>query len=383
MTPQARIRPLRLGLGEKIRGLNWALVLLVPILGLVGYLVLYSAAGGAHGPWAWRHAVRLAVGGVVMLAVALTDIRLVYRLAYPVFALCLLALMAVDVAGTLSKGAQRWLDLGPVRLQPSEVTKVALVLALARYFHGLRLEEVGRPSALLAPLGMIGLPAVLVLGQPDLGTAVMLVAVGGTVLFLAGVRIWKFLLAGGAVAAALPVIWANLHDYQRERVLTFLDPERDPLGAGYHILQSYIALGSGGLWGRGLLGGSQAQLDFLPEKQTDFAFALLAEETGFVGAVLLLLLYAAMVFIAFAVALRCEHHFGRLLAGGLAVNLALYVTINVGMVAGLLPVVGVPLPFVSYGGTAMFANLLGLGLVLCVDVHRRVPLPRHPGDPPV
>ncbi len=381
MTPPPRIRPQQLDFADKVRGLNWALVLLVPILGLVGYLVLYSAAGGAHAPWAWRHAVRLAFGTVAMLAIAFTDIRLIYRASYAIYAVCIFMLMAVDIAGTFSKGAQRWLDLGVVRLQPSEVVKVALVMALARYFHGLRLEEVRRPSALLAPLGMIGLPAVLVLGQPDLGTAVMLVAVGATVMFLAGVRLWKFLLAGAAVAAALPVIWANLHDYQRERVLTFLDPERDPLGAGYHILQSYIALGAGGIWGRGFLQGSQAQLDFLPEKQTDFAFALLGEETGFVGALVVLALYATVVAVAFAVALRAGHHFGRLLAAGLGVNFALYVVINVAMVAGLIPVVGVPLPFISYGGTAMFANLLGLGLILCVDVHRRLPLPRHPGDP--
>ena len=253
-------------------------------------------------------------------------------------------------------------------------------MCLARYFHSAYLDEVKRPLFLIVPLVCIALPAVLVLKQPDLGTSIMLLACGGTLLFLAGVRLWKFGLAIGAVAAALPVAWAGLHDYQRQRVLTFMDPETDPLGAGYHIIQSKIALGSGGFWGKGYLQGSQAQLSFLPEKQTDFAFTMLAEEAGFVGAVVVLLLCLAVVGMTLLVALRCTHQFGRLLAMGIAFNFFLYVLINVAMVTGLIPVVGVPLPMISYGGTAMMTTLLGFGLVLSVDVHYTTAIPRFPTD---
>jgi rod shape determining protein RodA len=221
---------------------------------------------------------------------------------------------------------------------------------------------------------------VLVLLQPDLGTAVMLAALGGAFLFVAGVRLWKFALVIGAAAAAAPVLWSRLHDYQRERVLTFLDPESDPLGSGYHVIQSKIALGSGGIWGKGLLNGSQAQLSFLPEKQTDFAFTMLAEETGFAGAALLLVLCLAVIFLGLSIALRARSQFGRLLAVGITVNFSLYVLINVAMVTGLIPVVGVPLPLVSYGGTAMMTVLTGFGLLLGVEVHRNVALPRFPVD---
>lgn len=377
----AGLRPAELAFGEKLRQLHWPFLLLVPALALVGYLVLYSAAGGSPEPWAWRHAVRFVAGYAVMVAVALVDIRFWYRWSYAIFAVALVLLVAVDIAGSFSKGAQRWLDLGIFQLQPSELAKVALILALARFFHSARLEDIGRPTFLLAPLAMIAVPAALVVVQPDLGTAVLVAAVGGGMLFLAGVRIWKFLLAGGLVAAALPLAWSRLHDYQKQRVLTFLDPERDPLGAGYHIIQSKIALGSGGLFGRGFLAGTQARLDFLPEKQTDFAFTLLAEEAGFAGAAGVLLLCLLIVLVALRISLRSSSDFGRLVAMGVGLNFSLYVLVNVGMVTGLLPVVGVPLPLVSYGGTAMLATLLGFGFMLSADVHRVLRVPRHPGEP--
>jgi rod shape determining protein RodA len=258
--------------------------------------------------------------------------------------------------------------------------KVALVLALARYFHSVWLEEVKRPLFLVPPLLMIGAPVALVLVQPDLGTAVMLGACGVGLLFMAGVRVWKFLLVGALGAAALPIAWANLHDYQRQRVFTFLDPEQDPLGSGYHIIQSKIALGAGGLWGQGYLHGSQAQLSFLPEKHTDFAFTMLAEELGFVGAVSVLTLFLAAILLGLVVALRAPSQYGRLLAAGVVLNLFIYVAINVSMVTGLIPVVGVPLPLISYGGTAMLTLVLSLGLLLSVDVHRHVGIPRFPVD---
>lgn len=377
----AGLRPAELAFGEKLRQLHWPFLLLVPALALVGYLVLYSAAGGSPEPWAWRHAVRFVAGYAVMVAVALVDIRFWYRWSYAIFAGALVLLVAVDIAGSFSKGAQRWLDLGIFQLQPSELAKVALILALARFFHSARLEDIGRPTFLLAPLAMIAVPAALVVVQPDLGTAVLVAAVGGGMLFLAGVRIWKFLLAGGLVAAALPLAWSRLHDYQKQRVLTFLDPERDPLGAGYHIIQSKIALGSGGLFGRGFLAGTQARLDFLPEKQTDFAFTLLAEEAGFAGAAGVLLLCLLIVLVALRISLRSSSDFGRLVAMGVGLNFSLYVLVNVGMVTGLLPVVGVPLPLVSYGGTAMLTTLLGFGFMLSAAVHRVLRVPRHPGEP--
>ena len=380
MATRARIRPTELRFLEKLGNLNWPLVGVLGLLGLVGYLVLYSAGGGSHEPWAWRHGLRLAFGLVVMIVIALVDIRFWFRWAYVFYACAFAMLLGVEIMGEINKGAQRWIDLGLVQVQPSELMKVGLVLCLARYFHSAYLDEVKRVTFLAIPLAYIALPAVLVLKQPDLGTSVMLLVCGAALLFLAGVRLWKFGLAIGAVAAVLPIAWTGLHDYQRQRVLTFLDPETDPLGAGYHIIQSKIALGSGGLWGKGFLQGSQAQLSFLPEKQTDFAFTMLAEETGFVGAVVVLLLCLAVVALCLIVALRCSHQFGRLLAMGLAVNFFLYVMINVAMVTGLIPVVGVPLPMISYGGTAMITTLLGFGLVLSVDVHHTTNIPRFPTD---
>jgi rod shape determining protein RodA len=375
-----RIGAREASLVQKARDLHWPLVALVLAVGLVGYGALFSAAGGAHEPWAWRHGLRLAVGLLIMLAIALVDIRLIYRLAWPAYAATVGMLLAVDIMGEISKGAQRWIDLGVIQLQPSELMKVTLILALARWFHGLRPEDARRPLLLTVPALIVSVPVALVLVQPDLGTAIMLAAVGALVLFVAGVPIWPFALGAVATAAAAPFLWTRLHGYQQERVLTFLDPERDPLGAGYHIIQSKIALGSGGFWGKGYLAGSQAQLDFLPEKHTDFAFTLLAEEAGLVGGALVLGLFGMMLALILLVALRCQSQFGRLVAMGAGANVTLYVGINIGMVTGLLPVVGIPLPLVSYGGTAMLALLLMLGLVLSADAHSHTPIPRHASD---
>jgi rod shape determining protein RodA len=375
-----RLRAAELSLAEKLRDLHWPFVTLFLVIGVIGYAVLYSAGGGSHEPWAWRHGVRLAVGIPVMVAVAMIDQRLWYKIAYPLYAVGLGLLVLVDVLGATAKGAQRWLDLGVIQLQPSEIMKVALVLALARYFHSAYLSDVKRPLFLLPPLAMIGAPAALVLIQPDLGTAVMLGTSGVGLLFMAGVRIWKFMLAGGLAAAALPVAWASLHDYQRQRVYTFLDPENDPLGTGYHIIQSKIALGSGGLWGKGFLNGSQAQLNYLPEKQTDFAFTMMAEEVGFVGAVVVLALFFALLALGLSIALKAPSQFSRLVAAGMVINLTLYVVINVSMVTGLIPVVGIPLPLISYGGTAMLTSLVAAGLILGADAHRHLPLARFPVD---
>ena len=363
--------------GEKLRQVRWLFVGLVCAMAGIGTAMLYSAADGAPTPWAAPHLVRFIVACGLMLAVALTDIRIWLRYAYGIYACVVILLAIVDIAGAIGMGAQRWIDLGVINLQPSELMKFALVLALARYFHGLGVDDVGRPLALIAPLLMVLVPAALVLKQPDLGTATMLIAVGGIVFFAAGVRLWMFAIAIGGVAAALPIGWQFLHDYQRRRVLTFLDPESDPLGAGYHITQSKIALGSGGLFGKGFLKGTQSHLSFLPERHTDFIFTMYAEEFGLVGTLAFLCLVALIIAYGFAMALSARSQFGRLVAIGVSGTFFLYVFINMAMVMGLIPVVGVPLPLVSYGGTAAMAVMLGFGLMLSVYIHRDVAIGRH------
>jgi rod shape determining protein RodA len=371
----------RLSLGQKFWNISWGLVFLILLLATIGCGMLYSAANGNLDPWASRQALRFGGAFALMIAVALVDIRKWYTLSYAAYFGVLALLVLVDLFGLIGMGAQRWIDLKFIQLQPSEVMKVALVMALARYFHGLTLEEVKRPLQLVAPLLMVLVPVGLVLKQPDLGTGLTLLAIGGAVFFLAGVRIWKFALIVAAALAAIPIGWQFLHDYQKKRILTFLNPESDPLGAGYHITQSKIALGSGGVVGKGFLQGSQSHLNFLPEKQTDFIFTMLAEEFGLVGSLLLLGLYFSIIAYGLAIALRSRNHFGRLLGMGLTVNLFLYVFINTAMVMGLIPVVGVPLPLVSYGGTAMIAVMGGFGLLLSVFVHRDIRIPRQgPGS---
>jgi rod shape determining protein RodA len=364
---------------RKLILVNWGLIALVLAIAAIGVAILYSAAGGAWSPWASRQLARLAVGLVVMMAIAVVDIRLWLRQAYVIFGVALALLIVVDVVGRVGGGAQRWIDFGVIQLQPSELMKLALVLSLARYFDGLTLEQIGKPLMLIPPLLLIGLPVVLVLRQPNLGTA-MLLAIGSAALMLAaGVRIWKFLLLGGAAAAAVPIAWTMLKDYQKRRVYTFLDPSQDPLGAGYNILQSKIALGSGGVFGKGFLNGTQGQLRFLPEMQTDFIFTVLAEEFGMVGCLVLLGLYVLVLTYGFAIALRSRSQFGRLVAIGVTTQLFLYVFINMAMVMGLVPVVGIPLPLVSYGGTAMLTLLAGTGLLISVSIHRDVEIPRWHG----
>ena len=366
-----------LTLGQKLWQLNWGLVLLLVLLAAIGAAMLYSAANARWDPWASRQLIRFGIGLVLMLAVAVTDIRLWMRYAYALYFLALILLVAVEIMGVIGMGAQRWIDLGVIQLQPSEIMKITLVLALARYFHGATLEEIARPSFLIVPLMLIGAPVALVVRQPDLGTAIMLALTAGLIFFVAGVRAWKFSLVIGAVVAAMPLGWSQLHGYQRRRILTFLDPESDPLGAGYHILQSKIALGSGGVFGKGFLGGTQSHLSFLPEKQTDFIFTMLAEEFGMVGGLALLGIYALVLIYGFAISLRVRNQFGRLVVMGITGTFFFYVFINIAMVMGLVPVVGVPLPLMSYGGTAMLSLMIGFGFVLCAYVHRDMRVGRH------
>jgi rod shape determining protein RodA len=363
--------------GRKLRDINWGLVLLITLIASTGFATLYSAAGGDIDPWADRQMVRFVIGLVIMVTIAVTDIRVWMRLSYAVYAVGVVLLVAVELFGRVGMGAQRWLDLGIFHVQPSEIMKIALILTLARYFHGLSYEEVGRIRWLFIPLAIVLVPVGLVMKQPDLGTAMLLLASSGAVFFFAGVRAWKFVAVIVAGGAALPLAWNFLHDYQKKRVLTFMNPEEDPLGSGYHILQSKIALGSGGFTGKGYMQGTQSHLSFLPEKQTDFIFTMLAEEHGLIGALVLITLYILMIAYGYAISLRSRSQYGRLLAGGLTTMLFLYVFINIAMVSGMVPVVGVPLPLVSYGGTAMMTLMVGLGLLINVYVHRDVEIPRH------
>ena len=365
-----------LTLSDKVRGLQWGLILLICLISSIGFAMLYSAANGNLQPWASKQLARFAIAFIPMIAAALIDIRHWFRVSYWLYAIALVLIIAVDLRGVIGMGAQRWIDLGVIQLQPSELMKITLILALAHYFHCLPSENSPRLIDLIAPAGLVAVPALLVLKQPDLGTAMMLLASGAIVFFLAGVRLWMFGAAIAAVAGAAPLIWSMLRDYQKARLYTFLSPDTDPLGAGYHIMQSKIALGSGGMFGKGFLLGTQSHLSFLPEKQTDFIFTMIAEEFGLVGGLCLLTLYTLVIAYGFVIALRSRNHFGRLLGLGLASNFFLYVFINTAMVIGLIPVVGVPLPLISYGGTAMVTVMFGFGLLMNVGIHRDVRISR-------
>ena len=363
----------------KLLQINWGLTFVLTLVAAIGFATLYSAGGGSFEPWSLRQMMRFGVGFVVLVALATVDIRIWFRWAYAVYATAIALLVAVEVAGRIGMGAQRWLDLGAFQFQPTELMRVALIMVLARYFHSLAPENIGRPQYLLWPIVLALAPAFLVFKQPDLGSALLLLSTAGALFFLGGVRIWKFALLGGLAVAAVPVAWSFLRDYQRQRVWTFLDPESDPLGAGYHIIQSKIALGSGGIWGKGYLQGTQGHLQFLPEKQTDFIFTMLTEEWGIVGGLTLLALYTVILLYGLAIALRARSQFGRLLAAGVIVSFYVYAFINMAMVMGLLPVVGVPLPLVSYGGTSMMTLLASFGLLIGVYVHRDVHIGRDGG----
>jgi rod shape determining protein RodA len=364
----------------KLYEINWALVLLLCLLGAAGIGMLYSVADGAWDPWATRHATRFAVGLVMMLIVAMMPPRFWMAMSYPAYLGALALLLGVEFFGLTIQGSQRWLELGPIRVQPSEVMKIAVVMALARFYHDLPREKVSGPTGVLVPLALIGMPAVLILHQPDLGTALLVVATGAVLIFLSGLN-WK-IIGAALVAAAVAIPLAlryGLQDYQRERIFTFLNPEEDPMGAGYQILQSKIALGSGGLTGKGFLQGTQSHLNYLPEKQTDFIFTMLGEEFGFIGGIAILALYLIVLANAVAIATSCKSTFLKMTVMGVATTFALYVIINTGMVMGMLPVVGVPLPLVSYGGTVMLTVLFGFGLILGAHVHRNADLPKGAG----
>ncbi|HUF55367.1 MAG TPA: rod shape-determining protein RodA [Thermohalobaculum sp.] len=367
-----------LTLPRKILRLNWALILLVSAISGIGFLMLYSVAGGSMDPWAGAQMTRFGVGMVVMLIVALINLRFWRFMAPFAYLVALVLLVAVEFVGVTGKGAQRWIDLGPIQLQPSEMMKIGLVMALARYYDWLARGRVSNPIWLVPPLVLTAVPTALILKQPDLGTAVLVVFSAVVVMFLAGVSWWYFITAAGLAAGAVHAVfasrgqdWQLLKDYQYRRIDTFVNPENDPLGAGYHITQSKIAMGSGGLQGRGFMQGTQSRLNFLPEKHTDFIFTTLSEEFGFIGSASLLTLYALVLVFCFIALASTRDRFGGLLIGGLAATFFFYWGVNMAMVMGVLPVVGVPLPLVSYGGSAMLVLMLAFGLIQSAYVHRR------------
>ena len=362
---------------RKLYYLNWPLLLLIVTTAAVGILMLYSVAGGSFSPWAATQMKRFAAFFVLMMFISMMPFWFWRNLSFIGYAVALVLLVLVEFIGTTGMGAQRWIDLGFMRLQPSELTKIGLVMMLAFYYDRLPLSKISHPLWVLVPIVIILVPTAMVLRQPDLGTALLLLATGGTVMFLAGVH-WAYFatVVAGVIGLVASVFqsrgnsWQMLADYQFRRIDTFLNPASDPLGAGYHITQSKIALGSGGWTGRGYMQGTQSRLNFLPEKHTDFIFTTLAEELGFIGGISLLGIYLLILLFCLSSAWQNRDRFSSLLILGISMNFFLFFAVNMSMVMGLAPVVGVPLPLVSWGGSAMLVLMVGFGLIQSAHVHR-------------
>ncbi|MDM8168542.1 rod shape-determining protein RodA [Roseovarius sp.] len=362
---------------RKVLYFNWGLAILLTAVAGIGFLMLYSVAGGSFNPWAEPQMKRYALGFVAMFMIGMVPIWFWRNMSVLAYLVSVILLVAVELVGTEGKGAQRWIDLGVMRLQPSELMKVTLIMVLAAYYDWLPMSRLSRPLWVIFPVILIIVPVALVLRQPDLGTSILLIMGGGALMFLAGVHWAYFAVVIAAIGGLITAVfrsrgtdWQMLADYQYRRIDTFLDPSTDPLGAGYHITQSKIALGSGGWTGRGFMQGTQSRLNFLPEKHTDFIFTTLAEEFGFVGAVSLLALYALIIVFCISSAMTNRDRFSSLLTLGVAITFFLFFAVNMSMVMGLAPVVGVPLPLVSYGGSAMLILMLGFGLVQSAHIHR-------------
>ncbi|MEY4242072.1 MAG: hypothetical protein RJA14_1768 [Pseudomonadota bacterium] len=383
MTASALTRPgERDRLSTKITELDWRLVALLCMVAFLGTAMLYSIAGGDWQPWALKHAIRFGLLLVVMLGLAMLHPKWWFRAAYPLYGVLLLLVLMIEFTplGYVAGGARNWLNLGFIRIQPAEFMKLGLVLALARWYHSHTAQEARWSWKLLIPAGMIGVPFILVAKQPDLGSAMIIGLTGGAIMVVAGLS-WRVIAAGAVAAAAIipPFVMFGMKEYQRNRVLTFLSPESDPSGTGYNIIQSKIALGSGGVLGKGYGLGSQSQLEFLPERHTDFIFSTVAEEFGFVGSFGLIACYIAIILISLRIASLAHSHFGRVAAAGMTAFFALFVLINGAMVMGLAPVVGVPMPLLSYGGSSMMTVMIGFGLILSTRVHRYAELPKGQG----
>ena len=362
---------------RKVLFINWGLIVLIIGAAFSGFVMLISVAGGSLDPWASAQIQRFSIGLLAMFIIAMTPIWIWRNLSVPIYIVALLLLLLVEFLGSTGMGAQRWINLGFINLQPSEVAKVALVMLMAAYYDWLPTDKVSKPLWVLVPVIFISLPVLLVLQQPDLGTSILLLISGVIVMFLAGVH-WVYFgtviaLTSGFVIALFKsrgTEWQLLQDYQFLRIDTFLDPDKDPLGAGYHITQSKIALGSGGWTGRGFMEGTQSRLNFLPEKHTDFIFTTIAEEFGFIGTISILAIYVGIIIFCLHSALRHKERFASLLSLGLSVTFFLFFAVNMSMVMGLAPVVGVPLPLISYGGSAMLVLMGAFGLIQSAHVHR-------------
>ena len=361
-----------LSLKERFLHLNFIYILTIIILAFIGCATLYSVAGGQIYPWALNHSIRFGMGLTILFITALIPPEFYYKIATPVYILTLILLIIVDVAGHIGMGAQRWIKLGFLNIQPSELMKIAIVLELAKYFSSVPLETIRTIKGIIIPCILVAIPVAFIILQPDLGTALMILFCAIFLFYLAGIQWWKFALAGAAVIAAAPILWHFLHGYQKDRILTFLDPERDPLRAGYHIIQAKIALGSGGIWGKGFLSGTQSHLNFLPEPHTDFIFTTFSEEFGMLGGVVILLLNLILISYGYWFAFRIHpnNYFGKMVILGLNTNYFLYVFINIAMVTGLLPVVGIPLPLISYGGTVILSVMTSFGIILSFYANR-------------
>ncbi|NHN85214.1 rod shape-determining protein RodA [Acetobacter musti] len=365
---------------SKLWRVSWLYVLLICGLAGVGYVALYSAGGGSAKPFAGPQAMRFGFGLVMMITVAMLPPKVLVRIAVPLYVVSLALLVVVLRAGHVGKGAERWIMIGGTQVQPSEYAKVALALMLATWFSRVSYARMRNPLWLIPPAVMVLVPVALVLKEPNLGTAVIIGGIGASVFFAAGMRLWLIALLALPVPMLAKIAYGHLHDYQKARITTFLHPESDPLGAGYNIIQSKIALGSGGMWGQGYLHGTQGQLNFLPEKQTDFIFTTIAEEWGYVGGAAVIGLLLVLILGGMMMAIRSRNRFGRLLALGISVNFFLYCLVNLSMVMGAIPVGGVPLPLVSYGGSAMLNVMLGFGLLMSVWVHRNSRFGEEPDE---
>jgi len=351
------------------------LILVITVLSCIGFLLLYDAAGGDFNPYAKKQILYFSMFAPVMILIGFSNIKIFFHASYYIYVISLILLIAVGVLGHTAMGATRWINLGPLKFQPSELMKIGIVFALAKYFHNIDYRNIGKTQYLIIPILIVSVPLVVILKQPDLGTAMVLCLVALIILYLAGVKLYIFGIGALVGICSMPILWQYLHDYQKKRILIFLNPEQDRLGAGYNIMQSKIAIGSGGFWGKGRLAGSQAQLEFLPEHQTDFVFSLFAEQFGFIGCILLLLLFMIVIIKGARIGINCKNVFGKLLSFGLLSIFSIHVFINIGMVIGVLPVVGIPLPFLSYGGTSMGAMLISFGLLINIALNDKNNLP--------
>ena len=356
----------------KIKNLNYLLIFLVILIAFIGVAGLYSAAGGSYTPWASRHLIRFIILLLLAIFISLIDIKIIYRYAYLIFILSFFLLFSVELIGVFGKGATRWINIFGFSLQPSEIVKISIILALARFYNDLKFENIKNIKYLVFPFFILFLPFILIVSQPDLGTALSILLLGIFILFASGVRIWKFILGAFVVLFSIPLLLNFLKPYQKDRVISFLNPENDALGRGYQLIQSKIALGSGGLSGKGFLEGTQSYLQYLPEKHTDFIFTLIGEEFGFIGTIFIICLFIMVISICFYISIKSNHIFGRLLSIGIGTNIFIYVIINISMVSGLMPVVGIPLPLVSYGGSVMLSIMISIGLILNVELNASI-----------